>query len=898
MKDGRWIRAMTLSLIGIILLATATTNLEPASQSSADFPHEMARQSYSGQPNTAQQTSPTTVIPDGVDAWHAAGFTGTGVKIGILDSNFGGLLDQLSTAQLARIQGYCFTEDADNDGELDVVTTSLAPCQETAPGTTGRTSGHGTRVLQTVMLISPDATFYISNPPRSAEVRKAVEWMQEQPVEVINMSIGYPWDGPGDGTAIADRPSEFPLIQTANIAIAGSALWVNAAGNNQKSTWFKRTPRFPNNYLDMQGGPTSADDCNEISLTEDDKPRFNLRWKDNWPAAPSAAGPATDLVLELFEQDGDQLSPTDGTSDKRQNGASDQYPTEIMRFTVEETGTHCVKVRLRSGSAPSWVQIQEMLLEEAFADRPNGGEASIANPAESNNRGLLAVGSTFTDGTEHILTDFTSYGPLPEQAYPNGPIKPDLVADGQVMAGGFLITEGTSFAAPKVAGLAALIRQASSHQAEMDEPEEIAEYLRRHAVRPTRGSINQWGHGSATLPEPSASTDVTLEERGDIENLVVLSHTAGHWDGVEVKYLVRFWKKPDGTGPPQLKRSHFIESFDSHHSFLDPGFTYFATINTCATTATTEAGCSPPGRSNDLELPLYLDIPSNFSGHALVTSIRVQWTSVEGAAGYEVEQVQSGITITTEYTDHPFRNLTAGETYTYRVRAVNGKWQSGWSTPVSITLPAPPEAPTITGNGLSNGRVQVTWTEPSGADTYKVRQCDRQAGQWQAHPYTEAGQTNVFTITTSGTTATIAGLTDGIIYTFRVGAANTDGTTWSEPIGTTAGTDPPATPQQSPGGLTCPSEGVPPSMLTLTLSGTEVTLTWTAATFNDITSQQVRRRTPGNKQWTDFTIGVTDTSWTDTSAVSGTSYIYRIQAKGSKTGENGRMSNRQVVSVP
>ena len=51
-------------------------------------------------------------------------------------------------------------------------------------------------------------------------------------------------------------------------------------------------------------------------------------------------------------------------------------------------------------------------------------------------------------------------------------------------------------------------------------------------------------------------------------------------------------------------------------------------------------------------------------------------------------------------------------------------------------------------------------------------------------------------------------------------------------------------------------------MLTLTLSGTEVTLTWTAATFNDVQSQQVRRRIPGNDQWTNFTIGVNDTSWT------------------------------------
>ena len=76
-----------------------------------------------------------------------------------------------------------------------------------------------------------------------------------------------------------------------------------------------------------------------------------------------------------------------------------------------------------------------------------------------------------------------------------------------------------------------------------------------------------------------------------------------------------------------------------------------------------------------------------------------------------------------------------------------------------------------------------------------------------------------------------------------------------------------------------------------------MTLTWTASTYTDTISQRVRRRQQG-EDWTDFNIGTGITTWTDTSAVSGTTYIYRVQAPGPSTGDNGRMSNRQVVTIP
>ena len=911
MNHRRWINIMILSLIATFLTTAAGTHFGTINllteariaqtQGKDSSSQDLSEQTERGRQSSAPQTIyATTKIPEGVKLWHAAGFTGTGVKVGILDSNFGGLLTEMNDEQLAQIQGYCFTEDSDDDDEeLDTVTDSLQPCENLAPGGKGDDK-HGTYVLKALMLVAPDAQFYISNPPDANEARRAVMWMQGKAVEVINSSRGYEWDGPGNGTATRNRPTEHPIIETTNLAIAGGALWVNSAGNEKTSTWFKRNPSFEGSFLNMQGDTTPADTCNQVELKDDKTYRFIMRWKDNWPTSETDQGPNTDLVLQVTDPDDDELTPVDGTRDNTQDGDSDQYPRERMNFRPDQDGTHCVKVKLKSGSAPAWIQFQERFQDKELEHRPTMGEGSISNPAESSNAGLLAVGATWLVGTGTVvpLEYATAYGPPPEPGPPNERIKPDLMADGLLITR-LTSQDGTSFAASKVAGLAALIRQAMRHLPEMDEPKEIADYLRNQAVRPTGASVNQWGYGSARLPAATAPTSISFTLRGDLEGLVVIYPRGGEWTNIQTKSLVRVWRNHSLIGPPTLHREEYIRQNARLHITLPTGYSYFVTAHTCGQDATNIDGCGPSAQSADLEIPLLLDTPTDFRGLARITSIRVLWEAVSRAETYEIKQGGSTDTVTTELTDHIFQNLTPGETYTFRVRAVARKWMSEWTEPLTVTLPAPkPPAPSPTTSGLSGGRVQITWTGIDNADTYKVRQCDRQAGQWKIHPYTEAGQDNPFTIQTESTTsASISGLTDGVTYTFKVGSVNDAGTRWSEPTDATAGSTTPATPEQSPGGQLCPSEENGPSMLAYTLSGTELTLTWTASTYTDTISQRVRRRQQG-EDWTDFNIGTGITTWTDTSAVSGTKYIYRVQAPGPSTGDNGRMSNRQVVTIP
>ena len=246
--------------------------------------------------------------------------------------------------------------------------------------------------------------------------------------------------------------------------------------------------------------------------------------------------------------------------------------------------------------------------------------------------------------------------------------------------------------------------------------------------------------------------------------------------------------------------------------------------------------------------------------------------------GYEITLVGTDVIQTSSDTASVIRQLTPGSSYSIAVRSYRADRKSLWSSPITVNLPqAKPDAPTITTEGMAGGKIRLAWGPVTGATSYKVRQCDHQTGSWRAHPFTEPGQDAPFTISTSGTTATVSGLTDQITYTFRIGAVNDAGTTWSQPIDGTAGATPPETPQRSPGDELCPSEETGPMDLTVTVSASAVELNWTPSTETDVTNQYVLRRVP-KASWTKFPVALDASSYTDSSVQPGNRYIYRIAA--------------------
>ena len=400
------------------------------------------------------------VAAHGAGEWHASGFTGVGVKVGVIDSGFQTLQDLLGRELPASVTARCYSG-------IGRFGTDLADCE--------RETIHGTAVAEAVLDMAPDVNLYIANPVSRADLRAAADWMASEGVQVINYSVGWPYDGPGDGTS----PFSASPLNTVDAAVENGILWVSAAGNSGQQAWygaFKDT-----NNDGWHEWNDSTDRCNPIAITSSFTAQ--LRWADDWTSTTS------DLDLHLLQEDG---ASTGIGSDYPQTGDPGQIPIEIFNVAPDSVirGQHCLAVKRDSGATPDWLQLVVIGAPAPVHATGNGG---ITNPAESANAGLLSVGAAPHNNT-HRLESYSSRGPAPD-----GRRKPELVAVDLGDSAVYGRFGGTSQAAPHVAGLAALVLGAYPALS----PEQLAVNLKANAEdRGERGPDNSWGHGLARLSDP------------------------------------------------------------------------------------------------------------------------------------------------------------------------------------------------------------------------------------------------------------------------------------------------------------------------------------------------------------------------------------------------------------
>jgi len=412
----------------------------------------------------------------GSAAWNQAGYGGQGIKVGIIDTGFEGISDLMGSELPTTVVARCYTD-------IGQFTSNLAGCEND--------DVHGTAVAEAAMDISPEVSLYIANPISWADLQAAADWMVSEGVAVINHSVLWPFDGPGDGTS---PPGHSPT-NTVNRAVDGGGIWVNAAGNEARETWFSNSPTIYASsisgvdFVAFDGG----DDITNGLRGLGESVIIQLRWDDRWHGASS------DLDLRLFDH---TLQRYVAGSEDHQTGGSDHIPFEILQHRLVYDRLYGIVVIHRSGSVPDWVQAN------VFSGNVRYGriehyteEGSIGSPAEGKNAGLLAVGAAHWWDT-HAVADYSSRGPTPD-----GRPKPDIVgADcGETASyeqfsldGHGCWYSGTSQAAPHVAGMAALVRQRFPDYT----PQQTAAYLKDNAQR--RGAVpnNIWGYGFAQLPPP------------------------------------------------------------------------------------------------------------------------------------------------------------------------------------------------------------------------------------------------------------------------------------------------------------------------------------------------------------------------------------------------------------
>ena len=407
----------------------------------------------------------------GSSAWNDAGHSGQGVKVGVIDVGFEGFSNLMGQELPTTVEARCYTD-------IGVVSRSLTDCEIG--------SVHGTGVAETVIDIAPEVSLYIANPGTAGDLREAVDWMVSEGVSVINHSVTWRFDGPGDGTS----PSTDSPLNSVDRAVANDMIWVNSAGNNAQKTWF-------GDYADTDGDDLVSFAEPEIEVVRmaikgRERVVVQLRWEDDWDSA------STDLDLYLYNT-GTRMFTTLASRDE-QSGGRGQVPLERISFALDgDSNAFGIVVNHHSGGIPDWIQLMVRGVAEI---EHHTGSGSISSPGESHNPGLLAVGAAHYYDTDTIAS-YSSRGPTPD-----GRVKPDIVGTACGEGASYepysrddsqCWFPGTSQAAPHVAGMAALVRQRFPGYT----PAQVADYLKDHArQRETPDPNNTWGHGFAQLPSP------------------------------------------------------------------------------------------------------------------------------------------------------------------------------------------------------------------------------------------------------------------------------------------------------------------------------------------------------------------------------------------------------------
>ena len=256
----------------------------------------------------------------------------------------------------------------------------------------------------------------------------------------------------------------------------------------------------------------------------------------------------------------------------------------------------------------------------------------------------------------------------------------------------------------------------------------------------------------------------------------------------------------------------------------------------------------------------------------------ITWGAVAGATSYNIyrsttagmQGAKVGASSTTSYVDSTALN---GITYYYEVTADNAAGegpasaQSSGATPaVPVTVPV---APTGVNATAGNGQVTVSWTGVTGATSYNIYRSSSQGSQGS-----KIG-------TSPGTSYADGTAANGTTYYYEVTALNAAG---EGPASTQSAGATPTVP------VTVPAA---PTGVNATARNAQVSVTWTASPT--ATSYKVYRSTTQGSQGTQAGTS-SGTSYTDSTAVNGTTYYYEVTAVNS-AGE-GPASTQSAAVTP
>lgn len=353
-------------------------------------------------------------------------YTGKGVKIGVIDTGIDYTHPDLE-------KNYA--------GGYDLVDLDDDPMETTIEE--GKPTLHGSHVAGIIAAngdvqgVAPDASLYAyralgpGGTGMSIQVIAAMEEALKDGMDIMNLSLGNAINGP-----------DFPTSMAVNRAMELGVLVVIAAGNSGPDNWTVGAPATATKALSVG----AAAHTSKLPYLVEPNTEKHI------PIQPIQGSPVWDLKKDYpFTQ-----SPQEATghilliSDKQKNilkHVQQAEQSDVVAILIEKTIEDTERPPIDWTAISFQVPIANISTKQA---------KSLREVAQTKQIYLETKERTFNPG----VASFSSRGPV----VANWDLKPDLIAPGtnivSTVPGGYQALQGTSMAAPHIAGATALLKEA------------------------------------------------------------------------------------------------------------------------------------------------------------------------------------------------------------------------------------------------------------------------------------------------------------------------------------------------------------------------------------------------------------------------------------------------------